>query len=435
MIIAQLRKINGQLLKEGGAGGHLRHLYDNRDLTFGELKDVLNAAAEGRLQKVTEKLDGMNLVFTWDNGLKVARSGGDIKSGGMGPDQLATKFQGREGVADAFNGAYQVLNEAMSSLPEKTRNAVFKGGKVWYSIEVIYSKNPNVINYDNDYVVFHASPVFSVQKDGSIVKEEDAPGVELLDKYVSRMQASLTQRSWRVRGPALLRLKKFSDRSIVQTAISAIEAAQGHAGVDDSGTIGDYLYNVIAEEVADLGLEPQAAAAVTARIVGNPGAPGLPQIKKMVSPEVYSSVKEFVDNQKTLMYHAIAPLEQAIHNFAIEVLRGLHSVLITSHDEEVARLQAQVSSAIKAIESSGDVKAMDVLTNQMKKLGNVENIAAAMEGIVFIYKGNAYKFTGSFAPMNQILGLLRYGRGGTKVQEQRELNSALTHLLSSNPAF
>jgi hypothetical protein len=36
---------------------------------------------------------------------------------------------------------------------------------------------------------------------------------------------------------------------------------------------------------------------------------------------------------------------------------------------------------------------------------NVENITSPMEGVVFIYKGNAYKFTGSFAAANQILGL------------------------------
>ena len=30
------------------------------------------------------------------------------------------------------------------------------------------------------------------------------------------------------------------------------------------------------------------------------------------------------------------------------------------------------------------------------------------EGIVFKYKGNTYKFTGAFAPVNQILGLLNF---------------------------
>ena len=426
-----LRLLNEQLIREGGASGHLMHLYDNRELTFSELKEILAAAADGRLEKVTEKLDGMNLVFTWDGSLKVARSGGDIKGGGMDAEALAKKFYGRENVADAFNGAFSVLNDAMSSLSEKVLKAVFKGGTVWYSIEVIYSKNPNVINYDSDYVVFHASPVFMVHPDGTIDKQDDAPGVDLLEKHIDRMQKALTQRSWQVRGPAMLRLKKFADGSIVANAISAIESAQNSAGVGDDATIGDFLNAVISEEVADLGLPAEAAKAVTARIVGMPGAPGLPQIKKMVPAAVYPNVKAFVDGQKALMKNAIEPLEHAIHNFAIEVLRGLHSVLVNNSDGEVARLRQQVGTAVKAIQSSGDAKAMDVLATQMKKLGDLENIAAAMEGIVFIYRGNAYKFTGAFAPANQILGLFKYGRSGTKVPtDEAYLRSVVDALVS-----
>lgn len=426
-----LRLLNEQLIREGGASGHLMHLYDNRDLTFGELKDVLTAAADGRLEKVTEKLDGMNLVFTWDGNLKVARSGGDIKAGGMDSAALAKKFSGRGNVEEAFNGAFKVLSDAMSSIPAKELRAIFKGGSVWYSIEVIYSKNPNVINYDNNYVVFHQSPVFQVHPDGRVDKQDDSPGVELLEQFVGRMQSALTQRSWQVRGPAMLRMKKLSDGSILQRAIDAIEAAQNAGGVDDTGTIGDYLHNVVSEEVADLGLAPEAARAVTQRIVGMPGAPGLPQIKKMVPADVYPNVKEFVDKQKAIMQQAIRPIEHAVHMFAIEILRGLHSVLVNNHDEEIMRLRQQVASAVKAVEASGDAKAMDVLANQMQKLGNVENIAAAMEGVVFIYRGNAYKFTGSFSPMNQILGLFKYGRGGTKV-EHRELNDVVQKLLRSS---
>lgn len=433
MRIEMLRLLNEQLIREGGASGHLMHLYDNRELTFAELKEVLASAAEGRLEKVTEKLDGMNLVFTWDGSLKVARSGGDIKAGGIDAAALAKKFYGRENVEEAFNGAFQVLNDALSSLPDQLLRQVFGGGSVWYSIEVLYSKNPNVINYDRNYIVFHQSPVFKVEADGKINKQDDAPGVEMLEKHIDRMQQALTQRSWQVRGPVVLRLKKFSDGSILSRAVSAIEAAQNSAGVGDDATIGDYLNAIIDEDVADLGLPPNVARAVRDRIVGNPGAPGLPQIKKMVTPDVYPNIKAFVDGDKELMKKAIEPIEHAVHNFAIEVLRGLHSVLVGNHDEEVSRLRQQVATAVKAIQSSGNVKAMDVLATQMRKLGDLENIAAAMEGVVFIYKGNAYKFTGAFAPANQILGLFKYGRGGTKVEEQKELRSALKSLLRSAP--
>ena len=41
---------------------------------------------------------------------------------------------------------------------------------------------------------------------------------------------------------------------------------------------------------------------------------------------------------------------------------------------------------------------------QLEKLGNIENIAASLEGVVFQHKGKIYKLTGSFAMVNQIVG-------------------------------
>jgi hypothetical protein len=53
----------------------------------------------------------------------------------------------------------------------------------------------------------------------------------------------------------------------------------------------------------------------------------------------------------------------------------------------------------------------------MEKLKSLENITSPVEGVVFIYKGNAYKFTGSFAAANQILGLFKYSRVKVKSSE------------------
>ena len=44
-----------------------------------------------------------------------------------------------------------------------------------------------------------------------------------------------------------------------------------------------------------------------------------------------------------------------------------------------------------------------------QKLGGFDAIVP-VEGVVFVYKGNTYKLTGAFAPVNQILGVLKYAR-------------------------
>lgn len=404
----------------GGAVGHLYHLWENPELTFGEIKDIIKAGSEGKLERVSEKLDGMNVVFTWDNSsndLRVARSGGDIKRGGMDAETLAKKFFGRGNVEAAFNGAFQVLRDAISSLSDKVRSDVFgHRANRWYSTEIVYAENPNVISYDSNSVVFHGWPVFDVSDEGAVSKSDDDRGIAILTQHVEQMQRAVTARNWRVRGPTLVRMQKLSDGSVAKTALRDIERAQQTANVDDGDTVQTYLTNLVADEVSRLKLSVKASAAVVARCVGAEGAPTLIGIKKLVTADVYPQVNEFVKQSPKLLKAVIAPVEAAIQRFAVEVLRGMHSTLVGNPNEEATRIRGEIAAAVKAIEGSSEPAALDMLRRHLGRLGDVEDIVA-MEGIVFLYKGNAYKFTGSFAAANQILGMFRYGRKNTGQEE------------------
>ena len=59
---------------------------------------------------------------------------------------------------------------------------------------------------------------------------------------------------------------------------------------------------------------------------------------------------------------------------------------------------------------------MDKALKDLQKPDNIEKLEAIggasaivpSEGLVFKYKGKIYKFTGAFAPINQILGSLKF---------------------------
>ena len=349
--------------------------------------------------------------------MKVARAGGDIKRGGMDAASLASKFTGRGNLEEAFNSAFKVLNGAISSLPQKIKAKVFgPRANRWYSVEVIYTANPNVINYDSNNVVFHGWPVFKVAKDGNVeMSEDEVGGVDILTNNVERMQSSVAVRGWKVRGPALARMKGLSDKSILNSTLVSIDTALSDAGVDSSATMGEYLRARMEEDVADLGLSKSVSEMVVARCVGEEAAPTLVGIRKAADKSDHEVITSFVKNSPALLKSYVKPIELAINDFAVELLKGLGSTLIDDSDTEVVRLQGEVQNAISAIEASGDETAMSVLATQMQKLKAVENITSPVEGVVFIYKGNAYKFTGSFAAANMILGLFKYGRKGTKL--------------------
>ena len=52
---------------------------------------------------------------------------------------------------------------------------------------------------------------------------------------------------------------------------------------------------------------------------------------------------------------------------------------------------------------------MQVHLNKIKAIGGMQAIVPT-QGIVFTYKGNTYKLTGVFAPLNQITGMLKFSR-------------------------
>ena len=61
--------LNEVLLKEGGAYGHMNHPFDTEiNLTFGQLKDIVNRALDGNLELAREKTrwtSPCNLMGRW----------------------------------------------------------------------------------------------------------------------------------------------------------------------------------------------------------------------------------------------------------------------------------------------------------------------------------------------------------------------------------
>jgi hypothetical protein len=104
------------------------------------------------------------------------------------------------------------------------------------------------------------------------------------------------------------------------------------------------------------------------------------------------------------------------------MLKGLESAFILDNDKEVKRLAKEVSTAISAINNSDRDDIMDVVKKHLEKIKKAENINTATEGFVFDWDGVTYKFTGNFAPANQILGIFKYGRGKIPpVQKEQQM--------------
>jgi len=394
-----------------GAAGHLMHLYDDTELTFGEIKDILTRASKGQLEQVTEKLDGRNIVFTWNvkqNDLKVARAAGDIKSGGMNATELAQKFQGRESLEEAFNSAFSVLRTSISSLDNTQRLRIFgPAGNKWYSAEIIYAASPNVVSYDSNSVVFHGFPVFSVDSTGNVEQIDDSSGIEILSSNIEKMQSALKGKDWTVHGPAIVSMKETSDGSALSNAISSIDNVLNQNRITDSETVQDFIEVALKKKLIELGFSGALLNSVHARILRKPGAPDLRVLKKS-APHSSDLLDKTIKSGDKMITSILSPLDKIVGAFAIKILEGLKSSFIGDNEKEVSRLKQATDEAISTIKGNGDQGAIDFLNRQLERLGSTENIKSAVEGVVFRYNGKTYKFTGAFTAANQILGFYRY---------------------------
>jgi hypothetical protein len=106
------------------------------------------------------------------------------------------------------------------------------------------------------------------------------------------------------------------------------------------------------------------------------------------------------------------PFEFLFFEVGAEILKNVKGFIAASPDKAVQKMKKELSAAISAVKSGGDLSKLNKVSAQLKKLdvlGGTEAIVPS-EGLVFKYKGNTYKFTGAFAPVNQILGMLKFSR-------------------------
>ena len=416
----------------GGVAGHMNHLYDNPNLSFGQIKDIINQASKGELVG-TEKTDGQNLFVSYsvrDKRARSARNKSNLKSGGMSPEDLAKKFSGRGSLERAFVDGFDAFEKAVQSMPIETQIDIFgPDANIFYNAEIMDPRSPNVINYDTKNMVIHRVGHISIDKEtGDSEPYENEESLKKLEDSLSATQEEKAQDEYGVQVNAIRNLQKLADDEAALVAKSRLTNLMKSSGMDDNDTVGDFLVKKVSELVFSNfpNLDENAKQMIVARILGQKGS----SITKIVSiipneePGSKELARQMAKDSKKILSNIVYPLEDIVHDFSVEALRGLESAFIVDNRKEVERLRGEVDQAMKAIESSDSEEAMNILNKQLKKIKSIENVATAAEGFVFDYNGDTYKFTGNFAPANQILGLFKYGRGNIppikRLTEKRE---------------
>jgi len=405
----------------GGVAGHMDHLYDNPKLTFGKMKEIMAAASNGELQ-TEEKVDGQNLFLSYsvrEGKAKAARNKGNLKQGGLDAAGLTNKFSGRGGLQKAFTGGFAAFEEAVESLSTSEKERIFgPDTNIWYNAEVMdpgtegSNQDPgavNVIKYDDKTIKIHNVGHFIFDRESGEKEAIPKGALETLDGALKRMQRTLHKNDYNLARRAIIQLQKIEDDSILKTFLGQLDTAIGSEGLGDKATVEEYMWERLINGM-ESELPIHLKKEITKYLLGAPGNIGLRALKKGLSSEDLEDLNSVIATKKMLLKEAIWPIELIVHDFTVEILKGLKSVFIADTSKEVMRLKEELAKAVRQLTAAGeeDPQSMAILQRQLNKIKDFSRITTPIEAIVFDYDGHTYKFAGNFAPLNQILGMFKY---------------------------
>ena len=138
-------------------------------------------------------------------------------------------------------------------------------------------------------------------------------------------------------------------------------------------------------------------------------------------PQIKSDLKEYPkflewvlstdknDHAKLQKQH-IRDWEVLFFELGAEILSNLSDFIAANPSKATQRIRKDLKTAISKVKKSKDPKVLNTLKTQLDRLNAIGGLKAVVpsEGITFVYKGKLYKYTGAFAPANQILGMLKF---------------------------
>jgi len=389
----------------------MNHPFDDRDITFGDMKQMIRLSLEGKLNiesGVQEKTDGQALAVTFKDGkVGAARNKTTIKAP-MDIDAVRTKFAGRGEIEKAFTFAMEDLEKALLKIPRDKLDNIFQNGSRFLNIEIIYPGTKNVIMYGpKAYIQFHGVDEYDLDL---AVKVDSYPEyAPLLQKLIANVNANI-QRQFEIIPPKILTTKQlpnFEEKE--QYFVNKVNSLQKQFKLKDSDELVMWhqkwwegkIEQVIPYATDDikLGLLKRWAYFDKSFRMNN---------KTIPDPETLQIAKDF-DKQDFAKQN-----KQNVYNFekiflelGVEILHNISDYLSVVPTDAVKDMKKRIAAKIKVIQKSKDLASLEKLKFELKRiedLGGFEKLVPT-EGIVFVYKGKIYKLTGLFAPINQLLGI------------------------------
>ena len=414
------------LLLCGGAAGHLAHPYEDYDLTFEDVKNMIIAALSGTIESAQEKLDGQNLMVTYKDGqVRAARNKGHIKdraANSLTTTQIKQTFANRGPIQAAFGEAMVDLETAINGLSPKQKEKFFGNGTKFINLEVLYPATVNVIPYGATQLRLHHIKEYDLA--GNVV-DEDVEGARELDGALRQAQLA-NQKTYDIRITDPVTVTKSADYEKQKSELlGQLSKLMGEHRLKMSNVVGDYYSLWWKDYIKNTGkqygfiVKDSTMQQLVDRWAFDKKEVNIRVIRDGISNEDFKNwVVEF-DKGGVAVQKKIAgrQLENIFLKLGVYTLQNIENLVALNPNQSVRKIKGDLKKAIEQIKSFAKTDTTDegtaalrFLKRELTRLQDIGGFKAIMptEGIVFKYSGKLYKLTGAFAPMNMLMGYLKY---------------------------
>jgi hypothetical protein len=404
------------VLLEGGAYGHMNHPFDvDLGLTFGDLKLIIDGALNGKLEFTREKTDGQALAISYrnDRGIIAARNKSHLKDRGLNALDIkgvSDKFANRGGLTDAYNFAMRDLESAISKLSDAQKEKVFKSGSKFMNIEVIWPESVNVIPYGQPLLVFHGTMEYD---DSGTAIGADTSDARILAGMIKQVNADV-QDKYTIQGPPVVKLPKSQELSKLKSKFfSQLSKVQKEFKLKDTDGVAEYhqrWWEAYVDKNSPSTLDNKVKMGLVKRWAFYDKGFRLDSKNITDSKTLDWAKKTDKQDQAKIAKENTRKFEDIFLGVGAEVLSFMSSALTVNPDKALRDMQKRLDQTIKDVKKSGDPKKIAKLKMELERLNAVggRNKIVPNEGLVFAYKGYTMKLTGTFASLNQILGLMYF---------------------------
>lgn len=438
MINEVCRKLSylNESVKEGGAAGHMSHPFDVDDFTFGDYKQLVQDLFNSKIERFTEKLDGMNIFASVDMSGKVrfARNSTDLKSveGGMDPAGMQARW-GSDGkdptILGAYTKAYNLFGDIVNKLEDPVGFFNGNGYRIYANCEVIAGVHPNVILYPKDVLSFHGLAAFTTDGKATEVNLPDEifdEKMNILSKLLPGMKSQYGDAQ--VTPEVVIDVRENNEKTI-EYFTALIDHIEEYAGVNDDTTIIDYRGKLLPEWMADNGYEVllnnEFTEPLIKRWVYGIKEPNIGTIKKSIlksglpnAQEICNAVVSFEGKSRAndpvtvALKEVMEPVEMFFYRLGNEVIKRCKDFTNLGREEIVLDgILKELAATKELIANSGDLELQGKMTDLLRKLSELDFNYNSMEGVVFSWRGRTFKLTGTFAALNRAINLrIDYGK-------------------------